>query len=86
MKEIIIDKNGDGVFGNSRFYVGGYLQVCELVNGQYVDKTDQYIPIEHQAFNKEQSECRMTIENIDGTDCLVTYQIVLELVVVFHMQ
>ena len=75
VKEIIIDKNGDGVFGNSRFYVGGYLQVCELVNGQYVDKTDQYIPIEHQAFNKEQSECRMTIENIDGTDCLVTYQI-----------
>lgn len=67
-KEIIIDKDGDGLFGNSRFYIGGYLQVCEWENGQYVDKTTKYIPVEHQAFNKEASEVRTWIENIDGTD------------------
>lgn len=68
VKEIIVDKNGDGVFGNSRFYVSGYLQVCEWENGQYVDKTEKYIPVEHQAFNREASEVRTWIENIDGTD------------------
>ena len=75
LKEIIVEKNGDGIWGGSRFYKGGYLQVCELVNGEYVDKTEQYIPVEHQAFNKEKSECRTSIENIDGTDYYVTYQI-----------
>ena len=67
-KEIIVDKDGDGLFGNSRFYIGGYLQVCEWENGQYVDKTTKYIPVEHQAFNREASEVRTWIENIDGTD------------------
>lgn len=67
-KEIIIDKDGDGIFGNSRFYKSGYLQVCEWENGQYVDKTEKYIPVEHQAFNREASEIRTWIENIDGTD------------------
>ena len=75
LKEIIVDKNGDGIWGGSRFYVGGYLQVCEWENGEYVDKTEKYIPVEHQAFNKARSECRISIENIDGTDYLVTYEI-----------
>jgi len=75
VKEVILERNGDGQLGGTRFYIGGYLQVCEWVNGEFVDKTEQYIPVEHQAFNKEKGECRMTIESIDGTDCLVTYQI-----------
>ena len=75
IKEIIVEKNGDGVFGDSRFYVGGYLQVCEWDNGQYVDKTEKYIPIEHQTFNQEKSECRTSIENIDGTDYFTAYEI-----------
>lgn len=70
-KEIIVDKDGDGLFGNSRFYRGGYLQVCEWENGQYVDKTTKYIPVEHQAFNNEASEVRTWIENIEGTDYLM---------------
>ena len=75
LKEIIVEKNGDGIWGGSRFYKGGYLQVCELVKGEYVDKTEQYIPVEHQAFNKGKSECRTTIENIDGTDYFIAFEI-----------
>ena len=69
-KEIIVERCGDGLFGGTRFYIGGYLQVCEWENGQYVDKTAKYIPVEHQAFNKYKTECRTWIENIDGTDYL----------------
>ena len=75
IKEIIVDKCGDGIWGGSRFYVGGYMQVCELVNGEYIDKTEQYIPVEHQAFNKGKAECRTTIENIDGTDYFIAFEI-----------
>ena len=75
IKEIIVDKCGDGIWGGSRFYVGGYMQVCELVNGEYVDKTEQYIPVEHRAFNKGKAECRTTIENIDGTDYFIAFEI-----------
>lgn len=75
IKEIIVEKNGDGVLGESRFYKEGYIQVCELINGEYVDKTEHYIPIENQAFNKEKSECRTSIENIDGTDYFVATNI-----------
>ena len=70
IKEIIVEKCGDANFG-SRFYIGGYLQVCEWENGKYVDKTEKYIPKEHQAFNKYKTECRTWIENIDGTDYLL---------------
>lgn len=75
IKEIIVNKSGDGIFGNSRFYVSGYLQVCEWENGEYVDKTEKYIPVEHQAFNKGVSEGRTSIENIDGTDYFVSFEI-----------
>ena len=75
VKEIIVEKNGDAIFGDSRFYVGGYLQVCEWENGKYVDKTEKYIPVEHQAYNKQKSECRTSIENIDGTDYYTAYEI-----------
>ena len=74
-KEIVVEKNGDGVFGGTRFYISGYLQVCELENGQYIDKTEKYIPVEHQAFNQLKSECRTSIENIDGTDYFTAYEI-----------
>ena len=70
IREIIVEKCGDGNYG-TRFYIGGYLQVCEWENGQYVDKTEKYIPVEHQAFNKFKTECRTWIENIDGTDYLL---------------
>ena len=75
LKEIIVNKNGDGIWGDSRFYIGGYFQICEWENGEYVDKTEHYIPVEYKAFNKECSESRITIENIDGTDYLVAYEI-----------
>lgn len=74
-KEIIVNKSGDGIWGDSRFYIGGYFQICEWENGEYVDKTEHYIPVEYKAFNKECSESRITIENIDGTDYLVAYDI-----------
>lgn len=69
-KEIIVEKCGDAEYG-TRFYIGGYLQVCEWENGQYVDKTEKYIPVEHESFKKFKSECRTWIENIDGTDYLL---------------
>ena len=75
VREIIIERNGDAQLGGTRFYIGGYLQVCEWENGQYVDKTEKYIPVEHQAFNNGKGECRTSIEKIDGTDYYVTYQI-----------
>ena len=72
IKEIILERNGDGQLGGTRFYTGGYLQVCEWENGQYVDKTEHYIPVEHQGYNKSKSETCLWIENIDGTDYLCT--------------
>ena len=75
LKEIIVEKSGDGIFGGSRFYKEGYIQVCEWDNGEYVDKTDKYIPVEHQAFNKGKSECRTAIEIIDGTEYFTAYDI-----------
>ena len=67
VKEIIVQRNPDGENG-TRFYVGTFLQVFELIEGQFVDKTSQYIPVEHQAFNRENGDIRIWIENIDGTD------------------
>jgi hypothetical protein len=62
VKEIIITKLGDGVFGGSIFYGGVIHQVFELNGTEYVDKTDQYIP--------EQYGIRGTLqtwmEEIDG--------------------
>ena len=75
IKEIIVEKNGDGEYGGTSFYRSGYLQVCELVDGAYVDKTEQYIPVENHAFNREKSEIRMSIENIEGTDYLIACEI-----------
>ena len=75
VKEIIVSRCGDGILGDTSFYRSGYLQVCELVNGEFIDKTEQYIPVENQAFNKETSEIRMTIENIDGKELLTIYEI-----------
>ena len=72
IKEIIVQRCGDGQLGGTRFYKGAYLQVCEWQNGQYVDKTEQYIPVEHEAFNKETSETSIWIENVDGTDYLLS--------------
>ena len=72
VKEIIVERNGDGQLGGTQFYVGGYLQVCEWENGQYIDKTEHYIPIEHQAYNKAKSETCIWIENFDGTDYLLS--------------
>jgi hypothetical protein len=69
-KEIIVNKNCDGVFGGTRFYVGGYFQVCELEGDHYVDKTDQYFAKEHEAFNERASEQRSFIEEIDGVPYL----------------
>jgi hypothetical protein len=71
-KEIITVRCGDGQLGGTRFYVSSYLQICEWVNGQYVDKTEQYIPNENQTFNRETSETCIWIENIDGTDYLLS--------------
>ena len=70
-KEIIALRCGDGQLGGTRFYVSAYLQVCEWENGQYVDKTEYYIPNENQTFNRETSETCIWIENIDGTDYLL---------------
>ena len=75
IKEIIVEKNGDGEYGGTSFYRSGYLQVCELIDGAYVDKTEQYIPVENQAFNREKSEIRMSIENIEGTNYLIACEI-----------
>ena len=75
IKEILVERNGDGMLADTRFYIGGYIQVCEWENGQYVDKTEKYIPVEHQSFNKMKSECRTAIQNIDGTDYLIVYEI-----------
>ncbi len=72
VKEVIIERCGDGQLGGTRFYRSGYLQVCEWDNGEYVDKTEHYIPVEHKAFNKEASEVAMWIENLDGTDYILT--------------
>lgn len=72
VKEIIVERNGDGQLGGTRFYKGGYLQVCEWENGQYVDKTEKYIPVEHQGYNKSKSETSIWIENIDGTDYVIS--------------
>ena len=68
VKEIIAERNGDGQFGGTHIYKAGYLQVCELENGQYVDKTEEYIPVENTAYNETKSETALWIENIDGTD------------------
>ena len=68
IREIIVQRNADGLAGGTRFYMGTYLQVCEWENGQYVDKTEKYIPVEHIAFNRENGDIRIWIENIDGTD------------------
>ena len=72
VKEIIAERNGDGQLGGTRFYMKGYLQVCELENGQYVDKTDEYIPVENTAYNETKSETALWIENIDGTDYVIS--------------
>lgn len=70
IREIIVERNGDGRLGGTTFYRKGYLQVCELVNGQFVDKTDVYIPVENTAFNNSKSESSIWIEKVDGTDYL----------------
>ena len=70
IREIIVERNGDGRLGGTTFYQKGYLQVCELVNGQFVDKTDVYIPVENTAFNNSKSESSIWIEKVDGTDYL----------------
>ena len=70
VKEVILERNGDGMLGDTRFYKKGYLQVCEWENGQYVDKTDKYIPVENTAYNEGKSETALWIENKDGTDYL----------------
>ena len=72
VKEIIVQKSGDGLLGSTKFYREGYLQVCELVGDHYVDKTEQYIPVENATFNAEMGERRLSIENLDGTDYLVS--------------
>ena len=74
VKEIIVLRNADGENGTS-FYKGGYLQVCELINGEFVDKTSQYVPVEHKALNKDIGDVRMCVENIDGIDYLLVSQI-----------
>lgn len=74
-KEIIVEKCGDGQLGDTRFYLGGYLQVCEWDGDHYVDKTDKYIPVEHKEFNKRKSECRTAIETIDGKDYFIASEI-----------
>lgn len=71
IKEVLLERNGDGQLGGTRFYVGGYIQICQWEDGQFVDKTEQYIPVEHQAYNKAKSETSLWIENIDGTDYLL---------------
>ena len=68
VKEVILERNGDGELGGTRFYVGGYLQVCEWDGTEFVDKTDTYIPVENAAYNKYKSETCLWVENIDGTD------------------
>ena len=74
VKEIIVLRNADGENGTS-FYKGGYLQVCELINGEFVDKTSQYVPVEHKALNKYIGDLRMCVENIDGIDYLLVSHI-----------
>ena len=77
VKEIIVHKSGDGIWGDTGFYKEGYLQVCELDGDHYIDKTDKYIPQENDVFNKEMGERRMSIENIEGTDYLVSSETLL---------
>ena len=72
IKEIIVNKNGDGLYGDTEFYIGNYFQVCELEGDHYVDKTSEYIPIENTGFNENASETRIWIEEIDGTPYLCT--------------
>ena len=74
VKEIIVLRTADGENGTS-FYKGGYLQVCELINGEFVDKTSQYVPVEHKALNKYIGDLRMCVENIDGIDYLLVSHI-----------
>ncbi len=68
VKEVILERNGDGELGGTRFYKGGYLQVCEWDGTKFVDKTDMYIPVENTAYNKEKGETCLWVENFDGTD------------------
>ena len=70
-KEIIVQKCGDGDYNNSKAFVSCYFQVCEWKDDQYVDKTEDYIPVENIVFNTGMSELRNWIENIDGTDYLL---------------
>lgn len=72
MKEVIINRCADGDYGGTRFYIGNYFQVCEKEGDHYVDKTSQYFPKEHEAFNEYASEQRTFIEVIDGTPYLCT--------------
>ena len=72
IKEIIVNKNCDGIYGNSIFYIGNYFQVCELQGDYYVDKTSTYIPIQQEPFQKNASETRTWIEEIDGIPYLCT--------------
>lgn len=72
IKEIIVNKNCDGIYGNTEFYIGNYFQVCELEGDHYVDKTNEYISVENAGFKKFASETRTWIEEIDGTAYLCT--------------
>lgn len=81
VKEIIVQKSGDGLFGDTSFYLEGYLQVCELEGDHYVDKTETYIPVENVVFNNEMGERRISIEDIEGTDYFVSSEKMLPYVV-----
>ena len=69
IKEILILKYSDGLFGTETFK-SCYLQVLELEGNHYVDKTSQYIPVENEFFNNGPAQSRPFIENIDGIDYL----------------
>ena len=62
VKEIIMTKLGDGAFGGSIFYKGVIHQVFELNGTEYVDKTEQYIPVQYEI----KETLRTWMEEIDG--------------------
>lgn len=72
VKEVIVNRCGDGDYGGTSFYVGTYFQICEKEGDHYVDKTTDYIPVEHLAFYRNASEERFWIEEIDGIPYLCT--------------
>ena len=72
VKEIIVDKSGDGQFGSTAFK-SGYLQVNELEGDHYVEKTGYYIPVENHLFNETKGEGKAYVQTIDGTDYYITF-------------